>query len=450
MSVTSSPVIPNEARNLSFSPRQKIYFAIATAIFSIHIIVAVFGKASFPLTMFGDAIPCVFLLLAILAMWENLRNAPGVLPVFWKVFAGGLAIMFCSEAYWFYYDWRRLTSAPSPVAGDSLFLLAHVFVLSALALRPHSASAGRDLCIRSLDFVLLCCWWLCLYGYFALPWQFVFRDFAHYNPAYYLLAFLQHLVIIAALIVLAVRKKSAWRAFYFQVMLAFVLIAAGNLILSMAIDGGSYYAGSFYDTPFFLALYIFVWIACFGARLQPFEDPAPDRELVQSIWTARVAMIVMLSLPLIALWGLTGKALPPGIETFRLRLIFASMFVLGALVYLKLSLLLRELVALVHLSRHSVESLQSVQQQITHSQKIVALGRLAAGAAHEISNPLTAILGYSELLADIPSLTAEDRAHAQTIRQQVHRAQAAVISLRNTMRRSSPGTVGLIDKKAES
>jgi signal transduction histidine kinase len=65
------------------------------------------------------------------------------------------------------------------------------------------------------------------------------------------------------------------------------------------------------------------------------------------------------------------------------------------------------------------------------------LGRLAAGATHEVSNPLTAILGYSELLADIPTLSAEDRQCAQEIQVQVHRAQAAVISLRNSLRAPS-------------
>ena len=82
------------------------------------------------------------------------------------------------------------------------------------------------------------------------------------------------------------------------------------------------------------------------------------------------------------------------------------MLLLGALVYWKFNLLALELRHLVQLTRDSIENLNVVQQQVTHSEKLVALGRLAAGAAHEISNPLTAIFGYSELLTDIPSLTA--------------------------------------------
>jgi signal transduction histidine kinase len=418
--------------------------------FAVHLVVAIFAKPSFALTMFGDLVPCVLLILALLAMTENFRNLPGILPVFWKVFAGGTAMMLLSQSFWIYYDWRRLDSSPSPVFGDSLFLLAQVFVLSALALRPHSAVAGRDLRLRSLDFVLMSLWWMCLYGYFALPWQILLHDYSHYNPAYYIIALLQHLAIVAAAAVLALRKSGTWQRFYILLTAAFALIAAGNLLLSIAIDNGWYHSGGFCDTPFFLAIYLFAVIACQGNALQPHEDATANRELVQSVWTARAAMLVMLSLPFIALWGLRNQGLPQNVAAFRLRLVFASMFVLGVLVYWKLNLLTRELVRLVHLTRDSIGNLNSVQRKMSQAEKFVALGRLAAGAAHEISNPLTAILGYSELLADIPSLSAEDHGHAQEIREQVHRAQAAVASLRNTMRQSSPSPTLVLDKKSVS
>jgi hypothetical protein len=419
---------------MSIQPRHKLFLGIACAIFVSHLGVAAFFKTSFGLTMFGDALPCGMLLVAILAVRENFRFHRAVLPLFWKLMAAGLFQMMLSQAYWFYYDSLRRYSTPSPVIGDTLFLLAHVFFLSAFVLRPHSASAGRDMRFRHLDFALLTFWWLALYGYFALPWQSAVQDFAKYNPAYYLLTLIQHLMIIIGLAVVWNRSKELWRTFYGSFICLFVLIATANLLQSVAIDRGIYYSGGFYDTPFLLSFLLVTVVATFGPSLQPQEDEAPNREINQRLWTARIAMVAILSLPIIALFGSFEKNVPEHVAAFRLRLVFGAMLLLSGLVFWKLTLLARELRRMVRLSQTSLENLNNVQARVTHSQKLAALGRLAAGATHEISNPLTAILGYSELLTDIPSLSPPDRESAQIIQKQVHRAQSAVNSLRNTLR----------------
>jgi signal transduction histidine kinase len=434
---------------MSLQQRQKLYLALGAVVFVAHLIVAAVAKPSFALTMYGDFTPCALLILAIASAWENFRRNLGILPLFWKLFTCGSVLLLASQFYWFYFDWRRLNSVPSPVPGDSSFILANVFFLAAFALRPHSSSAGRNLRIRLLDLVLLSLWWLLLYGYFSLPWQMGRRDFGHYNPSYYYLAFVQHLVIILALAILCVRNSAPWRWFYAQLLLAFVFIAGGNMILSVAIDTGKYYAASFYDTPFLLAMFLFIPIASYGSTLEPTVDARPNRELIQSVWTARFAMLGMVSLPVIGLLGLFAKNVPGDVSMFRLRLVFGAMILLGGLVYWKFNLLALELRQLVKLTRDSIENLNAVQQQVAHSEKLVALGRLAAGAAHEISNPLTAIFGYSELLTDIPSLTPEDRAQGELIRQQVHHAQSAVNSLRNTLRQKTPAPL-VVDKKPAS
>ncbi|MFC1584581.1 sensor histidine kinase [Fibrobacterota bacterium] len=48
----------------------------------------------------------------------------------------------------------------------------------------------------------------------------------------------------------------------------------------------------------------------------------------------------------------------------------------------------------------SDKKLQDTEKQLFFSEKMAALGKLAAGMAHEINNPLTTILSYSECLAD--------------------------------------------------
>lgn len=428
-------------------PRHRFYCVLATLVMAAQIVVAALAKPSFSLTVFGDTVPCLLLIVAILAARENFRLTTGVLPVFWKLFALGVLVFLASQIYWFVYDWRGTPIGPTPITGDTLFLLAHILFIAAIALRPHSAAAGHNLQIRLMDLVLLSFWWLSLYAYFSLPWQLGLKDLSEYTPSYYLLALIQHLVIIVALAVLFLRNSAPWRRFYRYMFIAFGLLAAGNLLLNFVIDTERYYAGSFYDTPFMLAIYFFTPIAALGPSLQPVPDSSPNHELLHAVWTARLAMLGILSLPIIAFVGLYQQIVPAAVTAFRLRLVFAAMFVLGALLYWKFNFLARQLRNLVQLTRESIENLNAVQEQVNHSEKLAALGRLAAGAAHEISNPLTAIFGYSELLTDIPALTLRDRADAQLIQQQVHRAQDAVNSLRSSLRQNAPTNSVVVDKR---
>src|SRR5260221_9304232 len=254
---------------MKLQPRHKLYLGIAGAIFALHLGVAAFVKPSFPLTMFGDALPCGLLVVGILAVRENFRFHRSVLPLFWKLMAAGLFQMLLSQAYWFYYDSLHRYSTPSPVIGDTLFLLAHVFFLSAFVLRPHSASAGGDMRLRHLDFSLLTFLGLTLYWDFLLPWQIVIQNFAKYDPTYYLIALIQHLMIIAGLAVVWERNKRVLRTFYGSFICLFVLIAGANLLQNVANDRGTYYAGGFYDTPFLLSLLLVAVVATFLSSLHP-------------------------------------------------------------------------------------------------------------------------------------------------------------------------------------
>jgi len=51
-----------------------------------------------------------------------------------------------------------------------------------------------------------------------------------------------------------------------------------------------------------------------------------------------------------------------------------------------------------------IEDLESAQKELAQAEKLSALGRLISGVAHELNNPLTAVLGFAELLMQKPSI----------------------------------------------
>ncbi|MDP9099141.1 MAG: ATP-binding protein [Verrucomicrobiota bacterium] len=72
--------------------------------------------------------------------------------------------------------------------------------------------------------------------------------------------------------------------------------------------------------------------------------------------------------------------------------------------------------------RETEHTLQQAEEQLRHSQKLEAVGRLAGGIAHDFNNLLTAIIGYSELIENRGSPTS--REHAQLIRKAGEQAAA--------------------------
>jgi two-component system NtrC family sensor kinase len=140
-------------------------------------------------------------------------------------------------------------------------------------------------------------------------------------------------------------------------------------------------------------------------------------------------MAAVISLPLFAIYALRFAHEDPGVREFRLMTVLLASIPLALLVFLRTYLADADRTRLLSQSQRSIENLQRLQAQIVQSEKLVSLGQLAAGAAHEINNPLTAILGFSDLLAGDLSLPEKARSTASKIRDQARRTKTLVGNL---------------------
>ena len=372
-----------------------------------------------------DLIECLVPLFANACLLSNAASSYHRRNAFWKLLALGCTLLLVGTLIRTYHELVLHRSGPATFPGSVFPFLHMIPVMAALALMPHARKMREILRHGYLDLLILATVWIYLYVFTAMPWQMVWPDprlFHQWNVTAFVI---QNLVVITGFGILCARTSGGWRIIYGHILGAATLYA-GGFLLAVAIGGRA-------QAPIKGLSYVasMVWLGLAGVvarRLSPAPQPAPAfRRDTQ--WQVRVSMLMVLSFPVLAGWAVFLGSAPAPVRTFRLIATLVGAFVGSVLVFFRQHLVLQERTGLVSQLSKSLDNVQRLQTQFVQSEKLASLGQLAAGAAHEINNPLTAILGYTDLLlGEHPPKT---RAHslAQKIQEQARRTKILLNNL---------------------
>ena len=389
------------------------------------------------LVAFADTFQFTIMVLMVIGTAINIGPSRGAARGFWTLMTISAAMWAGDYWRWVYYEVLRRVQVPTPDLGDTLLILHVVPIMMALAMMPHRAPRPGTPRSSTLEFPLIACWWVYLYFQFTYVWQYLHYDPASFHRNFNLLYHTELATTIIALFYLGQHSEGGWQEIYNHYLIGFLIYAPTSAIINILIQQGLYSSGGFWDLPLTISIAYIAWIG-FRARklrLEPVQSSQFASGLAMPEWAASIAAA---SIPAIALFSFERLHDLEEVRRFRIVLGFASMLVIAVLIFTRQQLLNRRLAHLLDDSKNAYQNLERLQTQVMQSERLASIGRLVSGAAHELNNPLTAILGYSELISEDQGVPSAQRAFAEKIAQQARRTKNLVSNLLSFARQTPP------------
>jgi signal transduction histidine kinase len=372
----------------------------------VYTVVSLLAKPGAALTAFSDMSGAGLWLIAVAVMlWAAFSNT-GRTRWFWFLMAFGAALVATNFAAWLCYEVIAGREPPNPFWADIPLFLQPVPMMAAAAMRPGSRQREQRFLLSSLNFLILLLWWVYLYMFLVFPNEYVLMDQSVYNVYSSSLFVVEFAVLMAVLGGMALVAEGAWRKIYWHLFGASALYLLSYQWLNAALGRNEYYSGSIYDIPDYAAICWLILIAV-RARHVPSEKLAVDAREREADVSGFLAVLAVLSMPVIGLLVLYLVPATDELRAYRVTATLIGIMFVGVCVFLRQMLMAEEMTRLLRESKENLERLKQAQNQLVQQERLAGIGQLVSGVAHELNNPLTAVMGYSDLLKE---QTKEDNA----------------------------------------
>jgi diguanylate cyclase (GGDEF)-like protein len=293
------------------------------------------------LTSISDSVGILLLLSLVFAFAGNALSSEGRLRSVWILQATCWGFWLADQSAWFVYDVFLRKPMPQMFSGDVVLFLAGVPMLAGLLLRPHLLPSERSARLGMLDFFQLMLWFIYLYVYLVMCWQYVTQNPELYNRNYDRLYLIEVLVLVAALGSLIRLSTGDWKRFYTLFLGAVLFNCLSVVAEDRAIEQNAYFDGSWYDVLLAASLAFFLLVAIRGRSLRPTAETAKDENY--GSWIASLAAVAVLSLPVIIVANALQGSAPQKIVHFREIVTAVTMFLMALLVFVQQRRLHQEL-----------------------------------------------------------------------------------------------------------
>jgi signal transduction histidine kinase len=408
--------------------RRHRWFVAAAGITLAFAVVSQTAHKSGALTAFADLLGLALMLLAAGITLTNAYTRSRQERTFWALMTLGLALWISNQAAWTYFGTALRRHVPNPFFFDIVLFFHPIPMIAAVAWRPDLTKVEGKRQLSVLHFLMLLGWWVFLYAFLVFPHQYVVLNANRYSVYYDRLFGLENALLLATLAFAAFTSLGGWRRLYLHYLAAAFLYAINSQFLNRAAAGNILDSGSPNDIPV-IGTVAWVAAASLSAREWDLRTALPPMQPPWRKILSRLAMLAILSLPALGLWEVFFDQSPAPSRLFRLFTVLAAMLLLGAFVFLRHYVQDQALIGALRESRQSYDSQMRLQKQLMQREKLASLGTLVAGAAHEISHPLTVIMNYSEQLWAQERLTEEQKALLRKIVTQAQRTRDLVGNL---------------------